>query len=105
MRNNTARTNHFSLSSSRSMPNLRPKSERAPRALCWFAGSSVARAALAIIREILSDTDFSEGEHEVVKDVTGFRYPIKTLVAVESGTITVITNYPLKKGKINENSL
>lgn len=58
-----------------------------------------------IIREILSDTDFSEGEHEVVKDVTGFRYPIKTLVAVESGTITVITNYPLKKGKRNENSL
>ena len=29
------------------MPNFRPKSERAPRALCWFAGSSVARAVLA----------------------------------------------------------
>jgi predicted nucleic acid-binding protein len=29
------------------MPNFRPKSERAPRALCWFAGSSVARAALS----------------------------------------------------------
>jgi hypothetical protein len=29
------------------MPNFRPKSERAPRALCWFSGSSVARAALA----------------------------------------------------------
>jgi hypothetical protein len=29
------------------MPNLRPKSERAPRELCWFVGSSVARAALA----------------------------------------------------------
>jgi len=28
-------------------PNFRPKSERAPQALCWFAGSSVARAALA----------------------------------------------------------
>ena len=28
------------------MPNFRPKSERAPRASCWFAGSSVARAAL-----------------------------------------------------------
>ncbi|MBF0200439.1 MAG: hypothetical protein HQK66_03830 [Desulfamplus sp.] len=58
-----------------------------------------------IIREILLDTDFSDGEHEVIKNVTGFKYPIKTVVAVEAGTITVITNYPLKKGKTNENSL
>ncbi len=28
-------------------PNFRPKSERAPRTLCWFASSSVARSALA----------------------------------------------------------
>lgn len=58
-----------------------------------------------IVREILSDADFSDGEHEVVKNVPGFGYPIKILVAVEDGTITVITNYPLKKGKANENSL
>lgn len=58
-----------------------------------------------IIREILSDADFSKGEHEVVKHVTGFKYPIKTLMDVEIDTITVITNYPLKKGKTNENPL
>ncbi|MTW22073.1 hypothetical protein [Allochromatium palmeri] len=57
------------------------------------------------VREILSDSDFSDGEHEIVKSVPGFRYPIKILVAVEDGTITVITNYPLKKGKSNEDSL
>lgn len=28
-------------------PNFRPKSERAPSALCWFAGSPLARAALS----------------------------------------------------------
>jgi hypothetical protein len=37
--------------------------------------------------------------------VTGFKFPIKTIVVVETGTITVITNYPLNKGKENENSL
>lgn len=39
------------------------------------------------------------------KNVTGFRYPIKTVVAVEGTTITVVTNYPLKNGKIDERSL
>jgi hypothetical protein len=58
-----------------------------------------------IIREILSDADFPDGEHEIVKQVTGFKYPIKTIVAVEGSTITVVTNYPLKKGMINENLL
>lgn len=58
-----------------------------------------------VIREILSDIDLSEGGHEIIKNVTGFRYPIKTVVTVEGVTITVITNYPLKKGKTDERSL
>ena len=58
-----------------------------------------------VIREILSDIDLSEGEHEIIKNVTGFRYPIKTVVDVEGTTITVVTNYPLKKGKTDERSL
>jgi hypothetical protein len=52
-----------------------------------------------VIREILSDIDLSEGGHEIIKNVAGFKYPIKTVVAVEGTTITVVTNYPLKKGK------
>ncbi len=58
-----------------------------------------------VIREILSDNALSDGEHEIIKNVTGFRYPIKTVVTVEGVTITVITNYPLKKGKTDERSL
>jgi hypothetical protein len=51
-----------------------------------------------MIREMLSATDFSEGEYEIIKNMTGFEYPIKAVVAVEGHIITVITNYPLKKG-------
>ena len=38
-----------------------------------------------------------EGEHEVVEDIEGFKYPIKIVVSVKGNRITVITNYPLKK--------
>jgi hypothetical protein len=58
-----------------------------------------------VIREILSDIDLSEGEHEIIKNITGFGYPIKTVVAVEDATITVVINYPLKKGKKDERPL
>jgi hypothetical protein len=52
-----------------------------------------------MIREILLGTHFSDGEHEIFGNVAGFMYPIKVVVAVEAGNITVITAYPLKKGK------
>jgi len=32
--------------------------------------------------------------------MSGFKYPIKIVVAVENDIMTVITNYPLKKGRI-----
>ena len=51
------------------------------------------------IEEILKESDFRDGEHEVIKDVQGFKYPIKTVVSVEGNILTVITNYPLKKGR------
>ena len=51
------------------------------------------------IEEILKDLDLQDGEHEVIKDVQGFKYPIKTVVSVEGNIRTVITNYPLKKGR------
>jgi hypothetical protein len=40
-----------------------------------------------------------QGEHEIIKDVPGFKYPLKIVVSVEEDLITVITNYPLKKGR------
>jgi len=39
------------------------------------------------------------GEHEIIRDVAGFQYPLKIVVSVAGDTATVITNYPLKKGR------
>ena len=39
------------------------------------------------------------GIHEIVEKVEGFKYPLKVVVAVEDDVITVITSYPLKKGR------
>jgi len=51
------------------------------------------------IEEILIDLDLHDGEHELIKDILGFKYPIKIVVSVERNIMTVITNYPLKKGR------
>jgi len=51
------------------------------------------------VERILADSNLSNGEHEIVKDVSGFKYPIKIVVSVESNMINVITSYPLKKGR------
>jgi sulfur carrier protein ThiS len=51
------------------------------------------------IEEILKDLDLRDGEHEVIKDMQGFKYPIKIVVSVEGNILTGITNYPVKKGR------
>ncbi len=40
-----------------------------------------------------------QGEHEIIKHISGFKYPLKIVVSVEEDLMTVITNYPLKKGR------
>ncbi len=52
----------------------------------------------SVIR-ILEGMQLSQGEHEVIEDVIGFELPLKIAVAVKSEIVTVITNYPLKKGR------
>ena len=47
--------------------------------------------------EILAGSHLNDGEYELIKNVSGFKYPIKIVAAVESDIVTVITNYPLKK--------
>jgi hypothetical protein len=39
------------------------------------------------------------GDHEIVKYIEEFKYPIKIVVTVAYDIITVKTNYPLKKGR------
>jgi hemin uptake protein HemP len=50
-----------------------------------------------IIIDILKSMDLSQGEHEIIRDVKGSKYPLKIVIGVEDDIITVITNYPLKK--------
>ena len=53
---------------------------------------------LSEIEKYLSDQDLEDGEHELIEVFSEFKYPIKIVVSVENDIITVITNYPLKKG-------
>lgn len=53
----------------------------------------------SMVEQILGGSDLSDGEHEIIRNVSGFKYPIKIVVAVENDIVTVITNYPLKKGR------
>ncbi len=51
------------------------------------------------IEKILADSELSDGVHELIRDIAGFKYPIKIVISVENDIMTVITIYPLKKGK------
>jgi hypothetical protein len=53
----------------------------------------------SIITDILTNMNLHRGEQEIIKDVEGFKYPLKIVVSVEKDLTTVITNYPLKKGR------
>jgi len=51
------------------------------------------------IREILQALSLEDGEHEIIQNISGFKFPIKVVAVVKKGIVTVITNYPLKKGR------
>ena len=51
------------------------------------------------VKNILERKNLSQGNHEIIEDIEGFKYPLKIVISVEKDIITVITNYPLKKGK------
>lgn len=53
----------------------------------------------SVIKGILVKADLPEGEHEVIQSVPGLGYPLKIVVLVAKYGTTVITNYPLKKGR------
>lgn len=50
------------------------------------------------VRRILAGKTLIQGNQEIMEKVEGFKYPLKIVVSVEDDIITVITNYPLKKG-------
>jgi len=53
----------------------------------------------ATVLTILEGRDLHPGIHEIIENIEGFRFPLKIVVAVEGDRMTVITNYPLKKGR------
>jgi hypothetical protein len=59
----------------------------------------------SVVEEILKDSELDDGQHQIIRNVIGFKYPIKVIVSVERSAMTVITNYPLKKGRNNESTL
>jgi hypothetical protein len=51
------------------------------------------------VRKILATKELTQGNQEIVENVEGYKYPLKIIVSVEADITTVITNYPVKKGK------
>jgi len=51
------------------------------------------------IKEILEKKKLIQGNQEIVEYVRGFKYPLKIVVSVEDDIVTVITSYPVKKGR------
>ena len=57
------------------------------------------KITLSAIENQLIDLKLENGNHNIISEIAGFNYPIKIVVFVEGNTLTVITNYPLKKGR------
>ena len=53
----------------------------------------------ATILKILERKELTQGTHEIIENVEGFKYPLKIVVAVKDDIMTIITDYPLKKGR------
>lgn len=52
-----------------------------------------------MILEILKGKEILTGTHEIIQKVEGFNYPLKIVITREDDIITIMTNYPLKKGR------
>ncbi len=51
------------------------------------------------ILDILESIKLPQGKHEITKSVEGFKYPLKIVISVGGDIISIITTYPLKKGR------
>ena len=68
-----------------------------------FSRHAVRRAKLygiplSIVEKTILEANLVTGEQEIVAKVSGMKYPLKIVVTLEGDVVTVITNYPLKKG-------
>lgn len=51
------------------------------------------------IMEIVETLNLKPGKHEIIKEIAGSKFPIKIVIDIGSDLITIITNYPYKKGR------
>jgi hypothetical protein len=52
----------------------------------------------SIVAQLILEANLTEGEHEIIRNVPGFKYPLKIIASLDGEVVTVITNYPLKRG-------
>ena len=57
------------------------------------------------VETIIENCSLAEGNHEIMRDIKGFKCPIKVVIAIEDNVCTVVTNYLLKKGRNHESTL
>jgi len=53
----------------------------------------------AAVIDILANMNLRHGEHDLIINVASYQYPLKIVVVIEKDIATVVTNYPLKKGR------
>ena len=51
------------------------------------------------MREVLEKADVVVGEQVFVSPVDGFAFPLKVVASFGGETVTIVTNFPLKKGE------
>ena len=61
--------------------------------------ASLYKIPESMISDILTSVNLKQGRHDIIRDVPVLRYPLKIVVSVAGDTATVITNYPVKKGR------
>ena len=53
----------------------------------------------SVVVDLLSGVHFMPGEHQIIRQIDDFNFPLKIIITVGNEDITVITTYPLKKGR------
>jgi nitric oxide synthase oxygenase domain/subunit len=52
-----------------------------------------------VILEILGNMELSHGKHEIIKKVDGHKFSLKIVVDIKNDILTIVTNYPLRRGR------
>ena len=61
--------------------------------------AALYKIAVPEIEAVMRARDFSPGVSEILVTLQGIAYPVKVVVAADGGVATVVTCYPLKKGR------